>query len=297
MSALPETDPVQDTESEQDTPMARYCPGCGRWLAPAESAEDHAVIQLPSRMWIYTNYDCNLQCSYCLAYSSPRAARRGIGLQRFRQLVDEAVALGFDEVYLTGGEPFLLPEIYDMLAYSCPRVATTVLSNALLHQGKRLQRLADMALPNLAIQVSLDDCRPDAHDAVRGAGTWARALRGIRNLQAAGIRVRVSTVISAANEAREAEIRAWVRETMGLDESHHFVRPLVRRGFSDDGMDVGTDNLVPELTVDTDGVYWHPVSTDEDMLVSDQLFPLAAVMEEVARLMSQSSGGAARTFR
>ena len=61
------------------------------------------------KLWIYTNYDCNLRCTYCVAKSSPNAPRRAIGLNNVRQLVDEALALGFDHVFFTGGEPFLLP--------------------------------------------------------------------------------------------------------------------------------------------------------------------------------------------
>jgi MoaA/NifB/PqqE/SkfB family radical SAM enzyme len=296
MSAAPRADRADEPAAPAPPPPTRYCPGCGRWLAPEESAESHAVVELPSRMWVYTNYDCNLSCSYCLAYSSPRAPRRGIGLERFRQLVDEALALGFDELYLTGGEPFLLPEIFDMLAYCCPRIPTTVLSNALLLHGRRLERLASLRLPDLCIQVSLDDCRPDAHDAYRGAGTWERALRGIRNLREAGIAVRVSTVLSPLNADREREIRAFARG-LGFEGDAHFVRPLVRRGFSDEGLDVGMANLVPEITVDADGVYWHAVSTDEDMLISADIFPLSAVMREVARRMSLQDGGVARAFR
>ena len=43
-----------------------------------------------SKLWIYTNYDCNLRCSYCLAESAPGAPRRAIGLDVVRRLVDEA---------------------------------------------------------------------------------------------------------------------------------------------------------------------------------------------------------------
>ena len=34
----------------------------------------------PWKLWIYTNYDCNLRCSYCVAKSSPNAPRRAMGL-------------------------------------------------------------------------------------------------------------------------------------------------------------------------------------------------------------------------
>ncbi|HEV2772679.1 MAG TPA: hypothetical protein VGV57_07625 [Thermoleophilaceae bacterium] len=44
----------------------------------------------PSRLWIYTNFHCNLACDYCVVASSPRARRRELSLERVRALVDEA---------------------------------------------------------------------------------------------------------------------------------------------------------------------------------------------------------------
>ena len=40
------------------------------------------------RLWVYTNFDCNLQCRYCVARSSPRAERRGLAMHDFRRLVE-----------------------------------------------------------------------------------------------------------------------------------------------------------------------------------------------------------------
>ena len=67
------------------------------------------------KLWLYTNYDCNLKCSYCVAKSGPKVPRRALGLENVRRLVDEAVSLGFADVFITGGEPFMLEEIYEML--------------------------------------------------------------------------------------------------------------------------------------------------------------------------------------
>ena len=101
----------------------------------------NAALGLQWKLWIYTNYDCNLRCSYCVAKSSPNAPRRAIGLANARRLVNEAVALGFTDVFFTGGEPFILNEIYDMLAYASARVKTTVLTNAMIVRGPRLEKL------------------------------------------------------------------------------------------------------------------------------------------------------------
>ena len=126
------------------------------------------VPALAWKLWIYTNYDCNLSCSYCVAESTPRAPRNAIGLDNARRVVDEAVDLGFSQQFFTGGEPFILNDIYEMLAYASARLKTTVLTNAMLFNGRRLTRLREIANPNLHVQVSLDGGRAEHHDAYRG---------------------------------------------------------------------------------------------------------------------------------
>lgn len=276
--------------------LRRYCPGCGRWTGDDGADDGHVMVSMPARMWIYTNYDCNFSCSYCLAYSSPRAERRGISAAAVRQLVDEAVELGFEEVYFTGGEPFLRPDMVDLVAYSSARLPTTVLSNASLMRGQKLARLAAVANDNLAIQVSLDGATPAANDAYRGEGTWRRAVDGIKNLKAAGVRVRISTTATPANE-HDIEATRELAASLGIAPDDYFVRPLVTRGFSDEGLDVGRDTLLPEITIDRDGVYWHPVSTDDDLFITNDYLPLRGAMEALARQILASGGQPVRAFR
>jgi MoaA/NifB/PqqE/SkfB family radical SAM enzyme len=234
------------------------------------------------KLWLYTNYDCNLRCSYCVAKSSPNAARRALGLANARRLVDEAVELGFTEVFFTGGEPFLLKEIYDMLAYSSARVRTTVLTNGMLLRGQRLDSLTAIANDNLIVQVSLDGGRAEHHDAYRGAGSWAKTVEGIRLLQERGFRVRLGTTETPANSAHLNELCEFHR-SLGIPDADHFVRPLAKRGYSKEGLELGMHNLAPEITVNLDGAFWHPLSTDADMQVGKRLFPLAAAVERVQR--------------
>ncbi|MGQ0600861.1 MAG: radical SAM protein [Anaerolineales bacterium] len=242
------------------------------------------------KLWIYTNYDCNLRCSYCVAKSGPNVPRRAIGLNNVKQLVDEAVALGFDHIFFTGGEPFLLNDIYDMLAYSSARVKTSVLTNAMLlgqrlpgAEKTRIDRLVEINNDNLIIQVSLDGGVPEHHDAYRGAGTWQKAVDGIKLLQARGFRVRLSSTETPANTGHLDKICEFHR-SLGIPDEDHFMRPLAKRGYSKEGIELGMANLVPEVTVNLDGVFWHPLSTDADMQVSKKMFPLA---DSVKRVQSQ----------
>jgi len=234
------------------------------------------------KLWIYANYDCNLKCSYCVAKSGPNAPRRALGLENVKRLVDEAVELGFEHIFFTGGEPFLLNEIYEMLAYSSAHIKTTVLTNAMLLRGARLEKLCAIANENLIVQVSLDGGRPEDHDAYRGPGTWEKTVDGIKLLQAASFRVRLGTTETPVNSAHLDKLCEFHRSIGILDEDH-FIRPLAKRGYSREGLELGMGNLVPELTVNLDGVFWHPLSTDADMQVSKKIFPLASAVERVTQ--------------
>ena len=243
---------------------------------PVVSLFDSASF--PARLWMYTNYHCNLACSYCVVASSPQADPRRLGPARFAERIDEAVAEGFREVYVTGGEPFLEPDIANMLVYAAERLPTTVLTNAMLFSGRRGEDLARLAdLPSLVIQTSVDSAEPGAHDAARGEGSWRRAMEGIE--QALGLGLRVSVASTCATNGDGGMERLTERlVAMGIREEDHAIRPLVARGMSDLGVEVGSENLVPELTVSADGVWWHPVGADSvhspDMRVAGARTPL-----------------------
>jgi MoaA/NifB/PqqE/SkfB family radical SAM enzyme len=257
-------------------------------LIEKETVADSPAFQW--KLWLYTNYDCNLRCSYCVAKSSPNAPRRALGLANVKRLVDEAVELGFSDIFFTGGEPFILNDIYDMLAYAAAQVKTTVLTNAMLLRGSRLDKLAAIAHDNLSVQVSLDGGCPEDHDAYRGPGSWVKTVEGIKLLQERGFRVRLSTTETPANLAHLEQICEFHR-SLGIPDEDHFVRPLARRGYSREGLDLSMANLLPEVTINLDGVFWHPLSTDADMRVSGKLFPLAASVERIRQQLEVMAQG------
>lgn len=249
-----------------------------------------------TKLWIYTNYDCNLRCSYCVAESSPQAARRALSPAEVRQLVDEAAALGFDQLYFTGGEPFLLAEIYALLDYAVQRLPVTVLTNAMLLRGRRLEQLRSLPRQNLTVQVSLDGASPAQHDLYRGPGSWARTVAGLQGLLEHGFRVRIATTLTPVSQAAVAELCAF-HQGLGIPEDDHLLRPLARRGFSQAGVEVCKQTLAPELTVCQDGVYWHPLSTDPDMLVRPAIFPLAEAVSQARAELQAFSRAELKTFQ
>lgn len=266
------------------------CPICGGM---------HEGMEAPllSRLWIYTNYDCNLRCGYCLVSSSPTTPRRGLPLETFTQVVDEAIDLGCTEIFLTGGEPAILPHIDAMVAYATPRLRTTMLTNGMLWRGPRLARLEAVNHPNLTLQISLDSGTPDLHDYYRGAGAWSKTVDGIKLLRERGFRVRTGTTETLHSRRRLRELQEFLT-SIGIPPEDQIVRPLARRGESHHGAVLEMPDLVPELTVDVDGVYWHPVAPTEEMRLSTSIFPLRAAMERAETLWHEMGGQRrARVFR
>ncbi len=256
--------------------------------SPTSDVEERPVVELfgsvvfPARLWVYTNFHCNLACAYCVVASSPRAARRSIGLQRFVELVDEAVAEGFEEVYLTGGEPFLERDIVAMLDYASQRLPTVVLTNAMLFTGRRRRELSGLAgREGLVVQTSLDGARAQTHDAWRGNGSFAGALDGIGWAREVGLPLRVAMTETPANRGEVEPLRELLSE-LGVVGEDFAVRPLVRRGFAageQSALEVGQELVAPELTVTAEGVHWHPIGGDvassPDLLIASGGIALA----------------------
>ncbi|MBA2639318.1 MAG: radical SAM protein [Nocardioidaceae bacterium] len=257
----------------------------GRSLDPlAELAPD----LLPgTRLWMYTNFDCNLACDYCCARSSPQAARRALGIDRVRQLATEAVDAGVAELILTGGEPFLLPDIDELVAACTAALPTTLLTNGMLFRGRRLDALRRMDRSRLALQISLDSATPDQHDQHRGRGSWERAVAGIRIARDEGFRVRIAATLPYEKTHELGPFHDFL-DSLGIATEDQVIRALAHRGAAEDGIELTLESLIPEVTITAEGVYWHPVSADhDDQLVTRDIFPLQEAITEVRRRFTE----------
>ena len=274
-----------------------YEGGRMRWLircgeAPGYSDPERAV---GSRLWLYTNFDCNLNCDYCCVRSSPKAERRALGLARVQRIASEAAELEIREIFVTGGEPFLLLDIGKILIACAAAAPTTVLTNGMLFKGSRLAALRSLPRDRVTVQISLDSPTPERHDRHRGRGTWARALRGIEQARGEGFRVRLAATVASDDEAEEF---CELLDSQQIGKEDRVIRRVALRGFATEGVALARADLVPEVTITAEGVYWHPVGAeDSDMLVTRDIFPLAEAFAAVRRAFEGESDHRRRLAR
>src|SRR5262245_38070594 len=164
-------------------------------VAPSDAARRMAPVA-PFRelrsVWIQvTGTLCNLTCRHCFNASGPGTPwLEPLESDVVRRAIAEAMALGARELYFTGGEPFLHPDILDLLAEALTMAPATVLTNGTLIDDGVADRLAALAAAStysLEVRVSLDADTPEANDAIRGRGSFDRALAAVRRLDARGL--------------------------------------------------------------------------------------------------------------
>ena len=251
----------------------------GRLSDPSSTV---APERMPGRrLWLYTNLHCNLACDYCCVSSSPRAAKELLDAGTVRRAVGEGVAAGVRELYLTGGEPFLNPEIDAVVAACVAAAPTVMLTNGMLFRGSRLRLLESMPRAGLTLQISVDSTTPDLHDLHRGAGSWQRAIDGVATARDLGFTVRLAATIGS-DAPREELALAQLSGRLGLSGDDLVVRRIAAQGQATRGVVVSRATVVPEVCLTARGVYWHPVAaTDPAMLVTADPFPLAAAIDAV----------------
>ncbi|CAN5218337.1 hypothetical protein BH20ACT3_BH20ACT3_18260 [soil metagenome] len=260
---------------------------------------------LPGRVWLYSNYHCNLACSYCLTESAPGVAKRQLTADDMVRVADEAAALGCTGLGVTGGEPFLAPTMASTLVRLAERLPVVALSNGTLFEGARLDALAPLADADVAIQVSLDSADPDVNDAARAPDNFAKVVEAIPRLVERGIAVRIATTVDERDADDLARLCKLHRD-LGVSDDHHIVRPVVRRGRAvDSGIGVTATNadLPAELTITADGAFWSPFGptvhdgvVDTDLLVTRTTTPLATPAGALLALVEGSPPGEDQTL-
>jgi pyruvate-formate lyase-activating enzyme len=271
--------------------------GRARWVFRCGSIDAGTQDNRPigSRLWLYTNFDCNLRCDYCCVRSSPTAPRRELGLRRVQQIAREAAELDVKEIFVTGGEPFLLEDIYEILIACAAAAPTTVLTNGMLFTGRRAEKLGSLPRDRVVLQISLDSATPERHDLHRGLGTWARTREGIQLARAEGFRVRLAATVSTDMEADE--FSRFLDEEK-IAEEDRVIRRIALRGAATEGVAVARTDLLPEITITAEGVYWHPVGAeDADLLVMREIFPLSESFAAVRRAFDREGEHANKLAR
>ena len=134
---------------------------------------------------------CNLRCTHCFISCSPdNESLEMMEKDAVFRYLQQARALGVKEIYYTGGEPFIHPDMLEILDHTLRDFPTSVLTNGLPLNDERanlLRQIAESSRFSLEVRISLDDYDEKRNDAIRGKGTFGQALAAYKRLYQKGL--------------------------------------------------------------------------------------------------------------
>lgn len=179
---------------------------------------------------------CNIACRHCFVHAGPNDERLAMmTVDEVRRAVDDAAALGVRDIYFTGGEPFLHPDIDALIEIALATAPLTILTNGLFfdeHTSARMARIFESHAYSFDLRVSLDGATAAENDPLRGKGTFDEILAGLRRLASHGLSP-VVTVVEHHEGAAAAHARATFLSFLraaGLERPRVKFLPLLRLG-------------------------------------------------------------------
>jgi heme b synthase len=176
-----------------------------------------------------TTRNCNLACVHCRASATLGPYTGELDTPEGFRLLDQIAEVGKAIVILTGGEPLLRSDIFEIAAYGSRLGLRMVMApNGTLITADIARRLAEAGIQRLSI--SLDGATAATHDEFRKVpGAFDGALRGIEHIKTAGIPFQINTTVTQVNLDQIPKIQELAVE-LGAVAHHIFLLVPTGRG-------------------------------------------------------------------
>lgn len=276
-----------------------------------EGRDKHIRPEKISELWLHITNSCNLKCRHCLFSSSPGTGD-SLSFASIKGVIDEAYSLGCRMFVLTGGEPFVHPEIKEIISFiiGFPDAHVAVLTNGILQE--KMIKAKEIFPGRVHLQISLDGLR-ESHDLMRGDGSFDRTISSLSILKSHGFAFTISMCVTSGNYVQMPEMVKLAYDcgaenlhfmwyfVKGRGDNEGFVEPsdifpfLVQAALKAEELSVNLDNIseiasrvfCPQGTI-TDGssAAWETLAIGPDM----RLYPSAATIGSTELSVGLESG-------
>lgn len=191
--------------------------------------EERTGIKAPRIIAWEITRSCNLSCAHCRAAAEFGAYAGELSLNEIKSTIDDIVTISNPIIILTGGEPLMRPDIWEIVDYCHEKGAMPVIgTNATMITDEIAAQMAAHKIPR--ISVSIDFPTAAEHDAFRGEpGCFDQSIEGIKIAKRHGVGVQINTTVTTENADKIEEIHD-LAESLGVDAFHIFMLVPTGRG-------------------------------------------------------------------
>jgi SynChlorMet cassette radical SAM/SPASM protein ScmE len=174
------------------------------------------VMNTPRSLSISITNKCNLRCQYCDHFSSPSEASEELPLEEWRTFFKELNRCAVMRVSIEGGEPLLRHDLQAIIESIIDnKMRFSILSNGTLITDEMASFLSATGRCS-SVQVSIDGSTAEAHDSLRGQGSFGKAIEGLQRLRRHQIPVSTRVTIHQHNVDDLGEIARLLLEELEL---------------------------------------------------------------------------------
>ena len=192
---------------------------------PTDSATNHA----PRIISWNTTQNCNLKCAHCYINANNNEDKTELNTNEGKILIDQIAELGRSILVLSGGEPLLRKDIFELASYGTKKgLIMTMGTNGTLIDSDAAKRIFDAGIRKVAI--SIDSSTPQVHDELRGVkGAWNKAIEGVNSCIRNGVGVQFNVTTTRQNYNDLDNIFAMAN-SLGVKSVHLFFLVPTGRG-------------------------------------------------------------------
>ena len=172
---------------------------------------------------------CNLSCVHCRGASTDERPVGELTTQEARDFIDEVAEMGNPIIILSGGEPLVRDDVYEIARYGTQKgLRMALATNGTLVTPQVARELKEAGIQRVSI--SIDGSTAKTHDEFRGVpGAFEGALRGIDALKQVGLSFQINTTITKRNIGQIPKILEFATD-IGAEALHIFLLVPTGRG-------------------------------------------------------------------
>lgn len=165
--------------------------------------------------------ECNLSCRYC--YAKERIKTSSLSVQKWYGFIDRLLTLSSPLIFtFTGGEPLLVPYLFDLATYIKERDSSCILltNGTKINSIETAKRIAECFE---LVKVSADSHRPEINSQLRGQGTLDKVVAAVDLLDKAKANYTIVATVTKLNKKDIDEFAQYFNNRV-------YFQPLYRMG-------------------------------------------------------------------
>jgi len=193
---------------------------------------------VPRLVFWETTTACNLKCVHCRACPVEERSPDDLTLGEAKTLVDQIASVAKPVLVLSGGEPLVRPDIFEIASYADERgLRVALATNGTLVTPEIARRIRESGVQR--VSVSIDGARAGSHDSFRRLpGAFDCAWEGVERIKAEGVPFQINTTVTRHNIEEIPAILELAKER-GAAALHMFL--LVPTGC---GKEIADDEMI-----------------------------------------------------